>query len=132
MFKEPNIIRNRRNNLFITVKNSGKIMHKTLDLLLKYLGLWKKGKERKFIRKLSHEFNVDSRKVLKKYQKRLNYLSPEQMLNKIAKISLIYCDIIKEFILPIKDALLESLYTEVKTKCKKENFRKKSIICHYP
>ncbi|NHJ47653.1 MAG: hypothetical protein FK733_07690 [Asgard group archaeon] len=130
MFSEPNFIRDRRTVFKIPVEGSGKIIQKMLEIMLAQIKLWENGKEKEFIEFLSKELKLDPANMLEKYSKRLEFLNEQQSEDKPAKLMLVYCDMLTDLMVKIKDDVLEQLYEIIKVNLSEDEFEE--IITNLP
>ena len=82
LFLEPNIIRDRRNTINITVEDSGLIIGKMHQLILSEIDLWYAEKEMEYIFSIAEKIPFDRGKVINNYKKKIEPLLEEQLTDR--------------------------------------------------
>ncbi|MHA1462678.1 MAG: hypothetical protein ACTSQ0_06390 [Candidatus Heimdallarchaeota archaeon] len=125
LFLEPNIIRDRRNIINITVEDSDVIIKKMHELILSEINLWETEKEMEYIFSIAEKIPFDRGKVINNYKKKIEALLEDQLTDRSFRFLLCLSEIIKELHIKSTKILVLSIEKKLKNKMKKKEITQK-------
>lgn len=125
LFLEPNIIRDRRNAINITVEDSGLIIGKMHQLILSEIDLWYAEKEMEYIFSIAEKIPFDRGKVINNYKKKIEPLLEEQLTDRSFRFLLCLSEIIKEIHIKSTQNLVQAIEKKLTNKLNKKEIKKR-------
>ena len=125
LFLEPNLIRDRRTKVRITVKGSGRIIEKMHQLVMKHIKMWDVGKEKEYIKELTQKLKVDTHTVMVGYDHKTSPLEEDQLKDKSFKFLLLLSEAIKEIQEKSTKKVIKELMESLKEELTREEISKK-------
>ncbi|MFW9923572.1 MAG: hypothetical protein ACFFDW_09845 [Candidatus Thorarchaeota archaeon] len=125
LFLDPNLIRDRRNTVRITVNESTEIINKMRLLILEDISLFDTGKEYEYIIALTAKIAIDPKIIIREYKEKLSPLQKNQLTDKSFRYLLLISSVIKELQEKSTKEVIKQLEFHLKSRMNKEEVKEK-------